>query len=68
MKGFAEKCLAGGGSRIQASVAKFIMRLNDQLVEMDKCWQQHDSTGLVALWGISRRLDVPDDSELAASA
>jgi len=41
--------LAGGGPRIQATIAKFIMRLDDQLDEMDKCWQQRDFTGLAAL-------------------
>lgn len=41
--------LASGGPRIQATIAKFIMRLDDQLDEMDKCWQQRDFDGLAAL-------------------
>jgi PAS domain S-box-containing protein len=41
--------LAGGGPRIQSTIAKFIMRLDDQLDEMDKCWQARDFQQLAAL-------------------
>jgi PAS domain S-box-containing protein len=41
--------LASGGPRIQATIAKFIMRVEDQLDEMDKCWQQRDFTELAGL-------------------
>jgi PAS domain S-box-containing protein len=41
--------LAGGGPRIQATIAKFIMRLDDQLDEMEKCWQRRDFTELAGL-------------------
>ena len=41
--------LAGGGPRIQSTIAKFIIRLDDKLDEMEKCWQQRDFEGLAAL-------------------
>jgi len=41
--------LAVGGSRIQSTIAKFIVRLDDQLDTMDKCWAQRDFTELAAL-------------------
>ena len=41
--------LASGGLRIQSTIAKFIIRLDDKLDEMDTCWQQRDFDGLAAL-------------------
>jgi PAS domain S-box-containing protein len=41
--------LASGGPRIQSTIAKFIMRLDDQLDEMEKCWDQRDFEQLAAL-------------------
>ncbi len=41
--------LAGGGPRIQSTIAKFIIRLDDQLDEMEKCWQARDFVQLAAL-------------------
>ena len=41
--------LAGGGLRIQSTIAKFIIRLDDKLDEMEKCWEQRDFEGLAAL-------------------
>ncbi len=41
--------LAGGGPRIQSTIAKFIMRLDDQLDAMEKCWDNRDFTELAAL-------------------
>ncbi len=41
--------LASGGPRIQSTIAKFIIRLDDKLDEMDACWQQRDFDGLAAL-------------------
>ena len=41
--------LASGGLRIQSTIAKFIIRLDDKLDEMDTCWQQRDFYGLAAL-------------------
>ena len=41
--------LAGGGPRIQSTIAKFIVRLDDQLDEMEKCWEARDYTQLAAL-------------------
>jgi signal transduction histidine kinase/HPt (histidine-containing phosphotransfer) domain-containing protein/ActR/RegA family two-component response regulator len=41
--------LAGGGPRIQSTIAKFIMRLDDKLDEMEECWQQRDFKELAAL-------------------
>jgi PAS domain S-box-containing protein len=41
--------LASGGPRIQSTIAKFIIRLDDQLDAMDKSWEQRDFTELAAL-------------------
>jgi len=41
--------LAGGGARIQSTIAKFIIRLDDQLDAMERCWAQRDFTELAAL-------------------
>jgi len=41
--------LASGGARIQSTIAKFIIRLDDQLDAMEKCWAQRDFTELAAL-------------------
>ncbi len=41
--------LAGGGARIQSTIAKFIIRLDDQLDAMEKCWEQRDFKELAAL-------------------
>ncbi|NCF28379.1 MAG: response regulator [Gammaproteobacteria bacterium] len=41
--------LASGGPRIQSTIAKFIIRLDDQLDAMEKCWEQRDYQELAAL-------------------
>jgi len=41
--------LAGGGPRIQSTIAKFIIRLDDQLDAMDKCWSERDFGELAGL-------------------
>jgi HPt (histidine-containing phosphotransfer) domain-containing protein len=41
--------LAGGGSRIQSTIAKFIIRLDDQLDAMENCWKKRDFKELAAL-------------------
>ena len=41
--------LAGGGARIQSTIAKFIIRLDDQLDAMENCWNQRDFTELASL-------------------
>lgn len=41
--------LAGGGPRIQSTIAKFIIRLDDQLDAMESCWKKRDFKELAAL-------------------
>jgi PAS domain S-box-containing protein len=41
--------LASGGPRIQSTIAKFIIRLDDQLDAMESCWKQRDFKELAAL-------------------
>jgi len=41
--------LADSGPRFQATIAKFIMRLDDQLDEMEKCWERRDFNELASL-------------------
>ncbi len=41
--------LAGGGPRIQATIAKFVQRLEEKLAEMDASWERRDFDELAAL-------------------
>jgi CheY-like chemotaxis protein len=41
--------LAGGGPRIQSTIAKFVIRLDDQLDAMEQCWERRDFKELAAL-------------------
>ncbi len=41
--------LAGGGPRIQSTIAKFITRLDDKLDEMEESWRRRDFKELAAL-------------------
>jgi HPt (histidine-containing phosphotransfer) domain-containing protein len=41
--------LAVGGPRIQSTIAKFIIRLDDRLDAMEKCWSQRNFAELVSL-------------------
>jgi CheY-like chemotaxis protein len=41
--------LAAGGPRIQSTIAKFIVRLDDKLDAMDESWERRDFAALAAL-------------------
>ncbi|MDX1434900.1 MAG: ATP-binding protein, partial [Gammaproteobacteria bacterium] len=41
--------LAGGGPRIRATIAKFVVRLDEKLAEMDAAWSRRDLAELASL-------------------